>query len=79
MPLRETVAAPYLVLVSRAEERPELDLWPIGVRDPLPTVPVPLLGDDPPVMLDLQEVFRRTFAEGQYHRRVYGAPPDPPA
>ena len=78
MPLRESVAAPYLVLVSRAEERPELDLWPVGVRDPLPTVPIPLLGDDPPVMLDLQEAFRRTFAEGQYHRRVYGAPPDPP-
>ena len=78
MPLREPVEEPYLVLVSRAEERPELDLWPFGLRDPLPTVPIPLLGDDPPVMLDLQEAFRRTFAEGQYHRRVYDAPPDPP-
>ena len=78
MPLREEVESPFLALVSRAEERPELDLWPFDLRDPLPTIPIPLLGDDPPVMLDLGEVYRTTFSEGQYHRRVYGAPPSPP-
>ncbi|NNJ26308.1 phosphoribosylformylglycinamidine cyclo-ligase [Alienimonas chondri] len=78
MPLREAEQAPFLALVSRAEERPELNLWPWDLRTPLPTIPIPLLGDDPPVMLDLQEVYRLTFSEGQYHRRVYDASPSPP-
>src|SRR5206468_1077430 len=45
----------YYVLVSRVEKRPVLDMWPIGLRDRLPVVPVPLSAPDPDVSLDLQQ------------------------
>jgi hypothetical protein len=32
----------YGVMVSRFEERPAADFWPIELRQPLPTIPVPL-------------------------------------
>lgn len=53
--------APYFVLLSRAEERPLLDVWPIALAEPLPTVPVPLLPGDPDVRLDLQAAFRAAY------------------
>ena len=42
-PLPDT---PYCVVLSRAETRPITDVWPIGLRQPLLTVPVPLLPGD---------------------------------
>src|SRR4029453_5934831 len=38
--------AEYFVLLSRAENRPITEVWPLALRDPLPTVPVPLLPGD---------------------------------
>lgn len=53
--------APYFVLLSRAADRPLLDVWPIALAEPLPTVPVPLLPGDSDVLLDLQAVFRAAY------------------
>ncbi len=46
--------APYFVFLSRAEQRPIVDVWPIQLHMRLPAIPVPLLGGDPDVFLDLQ-------------------------
>ena len=78
MPLADPVEEPFVALVSRPEERPSVDLWTFGLRDPLPTIPIPLSGGDPPVPLDLAVTFTRTFDRGAYARRAYRRPPEPP-
>src|SRR5437762_2222091 len=40
--LPELPTCDYYALVSRYEDRPKLGFWPIGLRDPLPRIPVPL-------------------------------------
>ena len=37
----------YCAMVSRMEKRPHADFWPMGLRDPLPDIPIPLHGPDP--------------------------------
>ena len=46
--------APYFVFVSRAEQRPFMEVWPIQLQMRLPIVPVPLLAEDPDTTFDLQ-------------------------
>jgi len=70
---------PYFVLLSRAEERPLTDVWPIALSDPLPSVPVPLLAGDADVWLDLQAAFTAAYALPGYDWIVdYSQPPDVP-
>lgn len=52
---------PYFVFLSRANERPMTEVWPIALTQPLPTVPIPLLPGDTDVLLDLQSVFTATY------------------
>jgi hypothetical protein len=55
MPMQRPLPpAPYYVFLSRAENRPVTDVWPIVMRDRLPPIPVPLLPGDSDVPLDLQ-------------------------
>jgi hypothetical protein len=53
--------APYFVFLSRAENRPVTDVWPITLDQPLPIVPVPLLAGDQDALLDLQAAFTATY------------------
>jgi hypothetical protein len=72
-------AADYMVMVCKAGERPRSSVWPISVRQPLPTIPVPLLPPDPPVPLDLGHVLRTTYERARYDLRVnYQKPSVPP-
>jgi hypothetical protein len=66
------------VLVSRTEERPELDLWPISLHDRLPIVQVPLTAPDPSVSLDLQTVLHRVYDAADYGKYIYSESPQPP-
>ncbi len=68
----------YYVLVSRYEQRPKVDFWPIGLRARLPAIPVPLLDPDPDVMLDLQAVLDHTYDAADYGKYIYGEVPEPP-
>jgi hypothetical protein len=72
-----------LVLLNRAPLRQgnwmDYTLYPVGLREPLPCIPVPLAGDDPDVLLDLQIAVNRVYREGPYVRAVdYSGDPDPP-
>ena len=72
----------YLVLLNRSAERSDTwsdyTLYPIGMREILPCIPVPLAGDDPDVLVDLQVVFNRVYQEGPYARLIdYTAAPQP--
>ncbi len=61
---------PYFVFLSRAEERPFTDVWPISLAEPLPTVPVPMLTGDPDVPLDLQDAFNQVYDLVHYDRAI---------
>ena len=68
--------AAYFVFISRAEQRPRVDLWPIAFDAPLPPVPVPLLPGDADVSLDLQAAFTSVHDFYRYDRLVgYTGPP----
>ncbi len=45
MPSEDRPACAYSVAVSRNDERPRAGFWPIGLRDPLPAIPIPLRRD----------------------------------
>ncbi len=71
--------APYYVYLSRTQRRPFTQVWAIGWREPLPTVPVPLLPPDPDVPLDLQAAVKACFDLVGYERLLdYSSPPPPP-
>src|SRR5262249_27650271 len=54
-------AVPYFVFVSHSERRQEVQVWPIGLEQRLPEVPIPLLPGDPPVPLDLQQALATVY------------------
>jgi hypothetical protein len=80
MPLEGKLpASDYLVVVCDMYERPNCGVWPISVRQPLPTLPVPLLRPDPPVQLDLNQALRTAYRRAHYDLRIdYRAECDPP-
>lgn len=69
----------YYVLVCFADDVPQGGVWAFSVRDPLPSVPVPLGPHDPPVLLSLQTCFNRVYDESSYNWDLnYQKPPQPP-
>lgn len=55
-----------------------MSAWPIGLRDPLPSVPVPLSSPDQPVLLDLKAVLDLTYDGAGYDKHIYLETPEPP-
>lgn len=75
----ELPSAPYYVFLSRFTRRPYTEVWPVGLREPLPTVPVPLLPPDPDVPLSLQAAVNVCFELVGYQVLLdYTQPPPPP-
>jgi hypothetical protein len=71
--------AAYYVFVSRATRRPKVEVYPWTLRQPLPTIPVPLAGDDPDVALDLQSSFTTVYDRAGYDYSLnYRQPIEPP-
>ncbi len=68
----------YYVMVSRSQDRPTVDFWPIEIRDRLPRVPVPLSDPDADVFLDLQDLLHRTYDAAGYAKYIYREIPQPP-
>jgi hypothetical protein len=63
-------------LVSRADRRPDCEVYAWTVRQPLPAIPIPLLAPDPDVRVDLGAVFAATYRRARYDRSLdYTAEP----
>jgi hypothetical protein len=62
--------AAYSVFVSRSNERPEVQVWPIALDGPLPSIPVPLLPEDADASLELQTAFATIHDFFRYDRLV---------
>lgn len=80
VPMRDPLPdAPYFVFLSRAEDRPVLEVWPIRLRDRLPVVPVPLLPGDSDAPLDVQAAFTAVYDAYNYDLSIdYTHPPEIP-
>jgi hypothetical protein len=75
----EPPPAPYYMYLSRLQRRPLTQVWPVLLRHPLPTMPVPLLPPDPDVPLALQAAVQACFDLVGYERLLdYTGPPPPP-
>jgi len=71
-------AADYYAFVTRARRR-LVDVYHWHLRDPLPTIPVPLQAPDPDIGLEIAAVFAGAYERGRYSRRLrYGEPLRPP-
>jgi hypothetical protein len=78
LPVEELPVCDYYVVVSRADERPEVGIWPLKLRDRLPSIPIPLRAPDPDAQLDLQEALDRAYDSAGYEDYIYRRDPDPP-
>lgn len=56
----------YFALVCRGNRRPRVEVYAWGLRTPLPTIPIPLVGPDPDASLDLQAVFTAAYDRAGY-------------
>ena len=76
VPMRQRLPDyPYFVFLSRAESRPVTDIWPVGLRESLPVVPVPLLAGDAEESLDLQAALTAVYDTFRYALTIdYAAP-----
>jgi hypothetical protein len=59
-------AGDFYAFVSRPRVRPEFDVYAWTLRDPLPTLPIPLAPGDQDVSLDLQAAFTTTYDRAGY-------------
>lgn len=78
LPMEDLPDCDYYALVSRAEERPRVGVWPVRLRDPLPVVPVPLRSPDPDARLDLQRILHKVYDAAGYEDYIYTGSPRPP-
>ena len=78
MPFDEPPTGDYCVLVSRVEDRPRAEFWPIGLRQRLPVIPIPLQDPHPDAELDLQAVLHRVYDAAYYRDYIYDGSPWPP-
>lgn len=60
----------YHVSIHHFDNLEDYFVYPIRLSEALPQIAVPLLPGDPPVPLDLQAVFHRTYEAGPYHREI---------
>jgi hypothetical protein len=69
---------PYLLMLTRAHAG-KTDVWPVTLREPLPTLPVPLHPPDEDVPLDLSTALHAIYDEAAYDLSIdYQQAPPPP-
>ncbi len=71
LPLQQPLPqADYYYLLSRGDRRPDCDVYRWMLRQPLPTLPVPLRHPDPDMNIDLGAVFATAYERGRFGRRI---------
>jgi hypothetical protein len=69
----------YLACLHRTHDGPTSQIWPLRLRERLPSVRVPLANDDLDVLLPLQPALERMYDEGAFVRLIdYTREPEPP-
>jgi hypothetical protein len=76
MPNANRPGCAYSVVVSRAD-RPRVGFWPIGLKERLPEIPIPLRKPDGDARVNLQEVLNHVYDVFGYENFVYAGSPAP--
>jgi hypothetical protein len=72
-------ATAYHILISRQARRPEADLLPFGVRQPIPDFLLPLLPGDEELAVPLNMLLHELYDRAGYDLRInYRGDPEPP-
>jgi hypothetical protein len=70
---------PYGVCVTRSWKLTRVEFYPVSLRQPLPTIQIPLRQTDADVALDLQKLIEQCYENGAYDDDIdYRAEADPP-
>jgi hypothetical protein len=77
MPSEDRPDCTYSVAVSRVEDRPVAGFWPVGLRVPLPVIPIPLRPPHPDARVDLQALLHRIYDAAGYQYYIYESSPSP--
>ena len=77
MPWQDMPECAYCVVVSLPETWPQAGIWPIGLRERLPEIPVPLRPGDADARLDLQQILHRIYDAAGYGYYIYTGQPEP--
>jgi Protein of unknown function (DUF4058) len=67
----------YRILVSKADDRPEADLYSFNLQDPIPVIPIPLQPEDEPVAIDLANLLRDIYEQGCFDLQINYQDPVP--
>ena len=67
----------YQVCVRRATHSNRIEIYPVPLRERLPSIRIPLRLSDPDVVLQLQPLIDACYRDGRYHRTNYRADPIP--
>ncbi len=74
----EKWTTPYRVTIRTPSDPAAVGLYPISLREPLPSIAISFRRGDPHVSLDLQALLNQAYANGRYGRRLkYNLPPEP--
>lgn len=76
LPIEHVPTCDYCVMVSRYEDRPNVGIWPIALRDSLPTIPIPLIAQEQ-ATLDLQSALHQMYDAAGYEDYIYASEPYP--
>jgi hypothetical protein len=76
---RGSQSADYRILVSRAEQRSQADLYAFNVQDSMPQFPLPLAAEEVEPIIDLQGLLNQVYDRAGYNLVIdYARPPVPP-
>ncbi|NMF86595.1 DUF4058 family protein [Nodosilinea sp. P-1105] len=66
LPMSGSIPSDYRILISRAASRPEADLYPFNLQEPIPGFSLPLQpGDDEPT-IDLNSVLQEIYDQASF-------------
>jgi hypothetical protein len=77
LPLTGLPDCSYYAMVSRPATRPKADIWPLTLRETLPSLPIPLREGEPEPLIDLKAVLDRVYDEARYGDQIYDYTPEP--
>jgi hypothetical protein len=77
-PPEVTGKSDYYALLKRGNQPGPYEVWYFDLRDPLPTIAVPLLSPVPDVALELQAVFTAVYRRAHYGDSLDYSQPVPP-
>jgi len=69
----------YRILVSRAQQRPQADLYAFNLQNPISSFLFPLRSEDDEILIDIQTLLNNIYDVGGYDLKIdYSREPIPP-